>query len=72
MDIVLDFADDHLLSPYVYPVSWKEDDFIRQALSLFVIVNLSGYALYLITAYLSYIFMFDKRLMKHPQFLKVS
>ena len=71
MDDILGLADEYVLTPYVYPVTWKEDDVMRQTLSLFAMVNIGAYMLYLITASLTYMFLFDKRLMKHPHFLKV-
>ncbi len=71
MDVVLAFCDRHFLTPYVYPDSWPEEDIWRQLLSLCVIVMISGTLLYLITASLSYVFIFDKRYLKHPQILEV-
>lgn len=70
MDLVLNAADQYLLTPYVYPASWEEDDVVRQLISLFVIVNIGGYVMYLSLATISFYFIFDRRLMKHPQFLK--
>lgn len=71
MDIVLDFVDEHLFTPYVYPKFLVPENIFRQLLSLTVIVVLGGYALYLIVAALGYYFIFDKRLLQHPQSLKV-
>lgn len=70
MDIVLSQADHYVLTPYVYPTSWKEDDVIRQLISLYVIVCLGGYFLYFACTIVSFYFIFDKRLMEHPQYLK--
>lgn len=70
MDVVLNYADEFVLTPYVYPTSWAEDNPGRQIISLFIITNLGGYALYFIFAALSYQFIFDKRLMKHPLILE--
>lgn len=70
MDLVLNSADQYLLTPYVYPSWWKEDDVTRQLISLYVIVVLGGYFLYLSLATISYYTVFDRRLMKHPHFLK--
>lgn len=72
MDLVLDAADRHLLTPYVYPTSWPEGEPCRQLLSLFVITNLGALALYLLFGTLSYYFIFDHELQKHPQFLEVG
>lgn len=69
MDLVLKVADEHVLTPYVYPSTWPEDDLLRQGLSLSAITILGGYFLYLSLACLSYIFIYDKNLMKHPQYL---
>lgn len=71
MDVVLNYADEYVLTPYVYPTSWLEENPIRQIISLLLITNLGGYALYFIFAALSYQFIFDKRLMKHPLILEV-
>ena len=71
MDLVLEVADRHLLTPYVYPAGWPETEPCRQLLSLFVITNVGALAVYLLCATLSYHFIFDHQLMKHPQFLEV-
>ena len=72
MDIVLNMMDNHIFTPYLYPDSWPEDDPYRQILSLLIIVIVGGYMVYLIPASLSYFFIFDHRLMKHPLILDVS
>lgn len=66
---MLNYADQYFLTPYVYPSSWSEDDPVRQVVSLFLVTNIGGYLLYLITATISYLFLYDKRLMEHPLFL---
>ena len=71
MDIVLGYADEYVLTPYVYPSSWTEDDPIRQILSLLLVTNIGGYILYFMTATINYFLIFDSRLMKHPLFIKV-
>ncbi|XP_062464825.1 lathosterol oxidase [Pezoporus occidentalis] len=70
MDLVLAAADQHILTPYVYPSGWPEGEPFRQLLSLFVITNLGALALYLLFGTLSYYFIFDHELKKHPQFLE--
>ncbi|XP_028840082.1 lathosterol oxidase [Denticeps clupeoides] len=70
MDLVLDLADHHFFTPYVYPSTWPEDDPVRQILSLLVVTNLGATTLYLGLGALSYYFVFDHNLMKHPQFLQ--
>ncbi|XP_010596237.1 lathosterol oxidase [Loxodonta africana] len=70
MDLVLSVADDHFFTPYVYPAAWPEDDIFRQTLSLLIVTNVGAYILYFLFASLSYYFVFDHSLMKHPQFLK--
>lgn len=72
MDLVLEAADRHILTPYVYPAGWPEGEPVRQLLSLFVITNLGALTLYLLFGTLSYYFIFDHELKKHPQFLEVS
>ena len=72
MDVALRYCDYKFFTPYVYPSTWAESDPWRQFLSLNVIVNLGGTLLYLITASLSFMFIYDKRLLKHPQILEVG
>ncbi|XP_028400113.1 lathosterol oxidase-like [Dendronephthya gigantea] len=70
MDLILEKLDEYLLTPYVYPSNWPEDDGKRQVLTLFLLMNVGGWLLYIISASLSYIFIFDRRLMQHPLILK--
>ncbi|XP_058050361.1 lathosterol oxidase [Ahaetulla prasina] len=70
MDLVLDYADSYILTPYVYPATWPEDNAFRQIISLFVITNLGAIVLYFLFATLSYYLLFDHKLKKHPQFLE--
>lgn len=71
MDLVLSFADHYFFNPYLYPASWPEDNIVRQTISLLIVTNLGAYILYFFCATLSYYFVYDHSLMKHPQFLKV-
>lgn len=71
MDIVLDYSD-HFFLNSVYPAHIPPDDWLRQLVSLLVIVNVGGFLMYLIPASLSYHLLFDKRHLNHPQILKVS
>ncbi|KAG1139497.1 hypothetical protein G6F37_009690 [Rhizopus arrhizus] len=50
--------------------AWPRDDFWRVNLSIYIITVTFGYLLYLVTASLSYYFVFDHDYMKHPKFLK--
>ncbi|XP_056454414.1 lathosterol oxidase-like [Gadus chalcogrammus] len=70
MDYVLEAADRNLLTPYVYPASWPEGGALRQVLSLLLLTNLGAELLYLGFASLSFYYVFDHRLMKHPLFLE--
>jgi len=70
MDLVLDFCDQAVLTPYVYPTDIPEDNIYRQFFSLWIISSLSGAFLYLTCSTLSYIFLFDKKLRLHKQFLQ--
>ncbi|KAK5607545.1 Lathosterol oxidase [Crenichthys baileyi] len=70
MDLVLKVADYHVLTPYVYPESWPEGGALRQIISLLVVTNLGAAVLYLGLGALSYYFIFDHNLMKHPHFLE--
>lgn len=69
MDVVLDVCDEWVLDG-VYPASMPRDDVLRQFASLMLIVTTGGILLYLITATLSYYFIFNHDLMKHKRFLK--
>lgn len=71
MDLVLKVADRYVLSPYVYAGSWPEDEPLRQILSLLLLTNLGATLLYLGLASVSYVFIFDHNLKKHPHFLQV-
>ncbi|XP_063291771.1 lathosterol oxidase [Pelobates fuscus] len=70
MDLVLNVADYYVFTPYVYPASWSEDNSLRQLLSLFLVTNIGALAIYFLFGGLSYYFVFDHSLMKHPQFLE--
>ena len=72
MDLVLEVLDSNFLTPYVYPPNWKEDDIVRQTLTILAILNIGAAILYLVAASLNYYFIFDHRLMDHPLFLKVK
>lgn len=72
MDLVLDVADHYVLTPYVYPASWPEDGALRQIVSLLVLTNLGAAVLYLGLGAVSYFFVFDHNLKKHPHFLEVK
>jgi lathosterol oxidase len=69
MDLVLSVVDQHILTPYIYPESWAEDNLLRQLLTLYVLTAVGGWLLYFITASVGYIFLFDKRYKLHPNFL---
>lgn len=69
MDLVLEFFDRYLLTPYVYPAWVKENDWRRQTLSIYMIVLISGIFVYFLVSGFSYYFVFDHRLMKHRLFL---
>jgi hypothetical protein len=71
MDIALEYADHYFFTPYIYPESWPESDVLRQFISLNLITDAGGAIMYLVCASLSYILIFDKRLLKHPQTLEV-
>ena len=72
MDVVLDYADRYFFTPYIYPASWPEENVFRQLLSLNIISDAGGALLYLITATFSYLFIFDKRHLKHPHILEAG
>ncbi|WFD01895.1 Delta(7)-sterol 5(6)-desaturase [Malassezia obtusa] len=52
-------------------VSWlPRDNIVRQTISLYVITYIGILLLYFSMASISYYFLFNKELMKHPRFLK--
>lgn len=71
MDHVLNIADNYIFTPYVYPASWPEDEALRQIISLWVVTTLGAELIYLGCGALSFYYVFDHKLMKHPHFIKV-
>eukprot|EP00126_Sphaerothecum_destruens_P006476 Sdes_comp19375_c0_seq3m10636 len=71
MDLICDFVEDHFFETYgFYNFSnWQRDDWKRQIVSLYLIVTLGGLLLYLVSASLSFWFIFDKRLLRHKKIL---
>ncbi|CAM1510329.1 Fc.00g006640.m01.CDS01 [Cosmosporella sp. VM-42] len=57
-------------SEAAYMSEFDRDNPIRQAITLYFITWIFGLAVYFIVAALSYIFIFDKRTLNHPRFLK--
>lgn len=53
-----------------YMSAWPRDNIFRQAISLFMITWIFGFIIYFTFATLSYIFVFDKKTLHHPKFLK--
>ena len=72
MDVILELTDSYFFTPFVYPESVPEDNMLRQFVSLSVVVTVTAVILYLITASLSYVFVFDRNLLSHPLILEVS
>lgn len=70
MDLVLEALDLYLFTPYVYPASWPEDNWLRQFLSLLIVVNVGGVIMYFAFASFSFFFVYDRELMKHPLILE--
>lgn len=57
-------------SPPSIPSAWPRSYVPRQVISLSIITMIGIHILYFLFAWLSYRFIFDKRMMKHPRFLK--
>ncbi|KAM9814840.1 lathosterol oxidase-like isoform 1-T1 [Syngnathus typhle] len=70
MDHVLKVADRYVFTPYVYPDWWPEDGALRQLISLSLLTNFGAQTIYVIFGALNFYFVFDHRLMKHPQFIE--
>jgi lathosterol oxidase len=60
------------IEPYqaAYMSAWSRDNVWRQGISLYTITWLFGVLIYFVFATLSYVFVFDKRTLNHPKFLK--
>ena len=69
MDLVLHYLDEYLLTPYIYPSSWPEEDIFRQSLTVYVVIVVGGWLLYFLTASIGHLFLFDKRYRLHPNFI---
>ncbi|EEB05692.1 C-5 sterol desaturase Erg31 [Schizosaccharomyces japonicus yFS275] len=71
MDYVLSVADTVVFDK-VYGAVWPvpRDNIVRQTISLYLLTWVFGVFLYGFFSSLSYHFVFDKSLMKHPKFLK--
>lgn len=57
-------------SDAAYQSEWDRDNIWRQLITLYFITWFFGLAVYFIVAALSYVFIFDKRTLNHPRFLK--
>ncbi|EMD34157.1 hypothetical protein CERSUDRAFT_76271 [Gelatoporia subvermispora B] len=57
-------------APLPFTSAWPRDYVPRQAISLFMLTLIGIHLLYFIFAYLSYKFIFNHEMMKHPRFLK--
>ncbi|KAL6939909.1 c-5 sterol desaturase [Hanseniaspora osmophila] len=58
------------MSPQTFETMLPRYNILRQILSLFVVTTIFGWALYLICATFSYVFIFDKAVFNHPRYLK--
>ncbi|KAJ7466502.1 fatty acid hydroxylase [Mycena latifolia] len=66
----LDNASDYALSELVQTSAWPRDYIPRQVLSLSIITLIGIHLLYFIFAGLSYYFIFNHAMRRHPRFLK--
>ncbi|KAI1096456.1 C-5 sterol desaturase [Rostrohypoxylon terebratum] len=57
-------------SKYAYMSELNRDNIYRQCTTLFLITWIFGFVLYFLFATLSYLFVFDKKTMQHPKYLK--
>ena len=71
MDVLLQITDEYFFTPYFYPRWFAEQNILRQFITLNIITDVGGALFYLIFAAFSFIFIFDKRLLKHPLMLEV-
>jgi len=72
MDVVLNGLDSMVLDGLWSKMQpeWERDNVYRQAISLYAITLVGVWILYFGIATFSYHVMFDKRMMKHPRFIK--
>jgi len=72
MDVVLELADSYVLDGLwaKSALGWGRENVYRQSVSLYGITLVGILFLYFGIAGASYAFLFDKRMMKHPRFLK--
>jgi lathosterol oxidase len=77
MDLVLDLSEKYLmkefyaaLPPTLFRYVAKPDFLLRQGLSLWALTTLGGLVLYFGLSYIAYELWFDKKLLKHPKFVK--
>eukprot|EP01100_Stratorugosa_tubuloviscum_P002065 TRINITY_DN1475_c1_g1_i1.p1 TRINITY_DN1475_c1_g1~~TRINITY_DN1475_c1_g1_i1.p1 ORF type:complete len:305 (+),score=106.60 TRINITY_DN1475_c1_g1_i1:66-980(+) len=68
MDVVLELWDNFIFD-YCYPISWSRDMIFRQMVSLYFILTIGGWLLYLTLASFSYFFIFNKNLKKHKLYI---
>ncbi|KAK2042237.1 fatty acid hydroxylase superfamily protein [Colletotrichum somersetense] len=61
---------DHTTNATILSLSTWKDNIFRQFTSLFLITWILGLLNYFVFATLSYIFIFDKKIFKHPEYLK--
>ena len=72
MDLVLRICDDFFLDKFWarQTPAWPRDYIPRQLISLCAITLVGIHVLYFLFAWLSYTFIFNHEMMKHPRFLK--
>jgi Delta7-sterol 5-desaturase len=73
MDLVLRICDDHFFDKIwagLLPFSVPRDSIPRQLISLCAITLIGIHVLYFLFAWVSYKFIFNHEIMKHPKFLK--
>ncbi|RLV94338.1 Delta [Spathaspora sp. JA1] len=56
--------------PYIDGSFLSRSNILRESLSLLVVASIFGWLLYFIVAYLSYVFVFDRKIFNHPRYLK--
>ncbi|KAI5966527.1 ERG3 [Candida pseudojiufengensis] len=55
---------------YFHSSFLERSNILRESLSILIVTTIFGWVLYFITAYLSYLFVFDKKIFNHPRYLK--
>ena len=69
MDLVIAPLDELVLTPHVYPAWLPPDALARQCVTVYSTLVLAGLVMYFVLGGLSYKYLFDHDIRRHPKFL---